>query len=120
MVSFESLGTISYSPSIVTMAVSCIISEIKRLVDSKIAIISYTPIAFDAPVRRFLSECHKVWYGETIIVGLLNDGKMLLVLNNFINKRLKVKSLVFEKIAFLHFGDRQTDRQTDKQMDSIL
>jgi len=27
--------------------------------------------------------------------------------------------LVFEKIAFLHFGDRQTNKQTDKQMDSI-
>jgi len=31
--------------------------------------------------------------------------------------------LLFEKIAFLHFGDRQTDkwtdRQTDKQMDYI-
>jgi len=26
--------------------------------------------------------------------------------------------LVFEKIAFLHFGDRQTDGRTDKQMDS--
>jgi len=30
--------------------------------------------------------------------------------------------LVFEKIAFLHFGDRQTNkqtnRQTDEQMDS--
>jgi len=23
--------------------------------------------------------------------------------------------LVFEKIAFLHFGDKQTDRQTDRQ-----
>jgi len=27
--------------------------------------------------------------------------------------------LVFEKIAFLHFGDRQTDKQTDEQMDTI-
>jgi len=29
-----------------------------------------------------------------------------------------LKCLVFEKIAFLHFGDRQTDKQTDEQMDS--
>jgi len=29
-----------------------------------------------------------------------------------------VKCLVFEKIAFLHFGDRRTDKLTDKQMDS--
>jgi len=27
---------------------------------------------------------------------------------------------VFEKVAFLHFGDRETDRQTDEQMDSII
>jgi len=26
--------------------------------------------------------------------------------------------LVFEKIAFLYFGDRQTDRQTHEQMDN--
>ena len=25
--------------------------------------------------------------------------------------------LVFEKIAFLHFGDRQTDKWTNKQVD---
>ena len=26
--------------------------------------------------------------------------------------------LVFEKITFFHFGDRQTDRQTNKHMDN--
>jgi len=26
--------------------------------------------------------------------------------------------LVFEKIAFVYFGDKQTDKQTDEQMDS--
>jgi len=29
---------------------------------------------------------------------------------------IAVKCLVFGKIAFLYFGDRQTDRQTDEQM----
>jgi len=28
--------------------------------------------------------------------------------------------LVFEKIAFLQFGDRQTDKQTDKQIDTPI
>ena len=28
---------------------------------------------------------------------------------------IALNCLVFEKIAFLHFGDRQTDRQTDEQ-----
>jgi len=31
---------------------------------------------------------------------------------------IAVNCLVFEKIAFLQFGDRQTNRQTNEQMDS--
>ena len=48
---FESLGAVSYLPSIVTMALSCIISEIKRDIGRKSSFFSY-PRAFDAPVRE--------------------------------------------------------------------
>jgi len=46
---FESLGTVSYSHSVVTMAVSCIISEIKRDIGKKSRF--FMPAVFDIPVR---------------------------------------------------------------------
>ena len=58
MAPFESLCTVSYSPSIVTMALSRIIFELKRDIGR-----SY-PLAFNAPVRGSSSEYrHPVWYG---------------------------------------------------------
>ena len=51
MVLFESLGKVFYSPSIVTMALSCTISEMKRYAISRKSRFFHTPFAFDGPVR---------------------------------------------------------------------
>ena len=32
---------------------------------------------------------------------------------------IALNCLFFQKIAFMHFGDKQTDKQTDEQRDSI-
>jgi len=55
LVPFESLGAVSYSPSIITMSLSCIISEIKRDIGGKSSFF-HTPFAFDAHVRESPSE----------------------------------------------------------------
>jgi len=70
-VPFETLGAVSYSPSIVTMALYRIICEIKPDIGRK-SWFFYTPLhSFDAPVRGSLSEyCHPVWCGKTRMAGL--------------------------------------------------
>jgi len=99
LVPFKSLGAVSYLLSIVTMALFCINSEIKR--DwSKIAIFS-TPPAFHAPLRGSQSAYrHKVWCAKTREVWL-TEGEMsevmTLVLTEYTNGRT----------------DGQTHRQTD-------
>ena len=61
MVPFESLGTVSYSPSIVTMDLILYHFRDKARYWSKIATFSYHP-TFDTPVRRSASEyCHAVF-----------------------------------------------------------
>ena len=78
-----------YWRSILTMALSCIISEIKRYIDWKSRFF-HTPV-FDAPIRRF-KYCHKLWCGK------LEWWKK------------------FDNIAstqYTNVTDRRTDRQTD-------
>jgi len=79
LVEFESLSTVSYSHSIVTMAVSCIISEVKWYIGRKFRFF-YTPCFRRQRQGRFPSEyCHTVWYEETRMVWL-PDGEKSLIL----------------------------------------
>ena len=48
MVPSERLHTVSYSPSIVTMAISCIVCEIQRVIGPKSRNF-YTPAVFNGP-----------------------------------------------------------------------
>ena len=50
LVPFESLGVVSYLPSIVTMALSCIVCEIYRLTGRKSRSL-FTPPVFSSPER---------------------------------------------------------------------
>ena len=66
------LGMVSYSFSIVTMAPSCLISEIKRDIGQKITIFSY-PLAFDATIKEGVSvgilPYRLVWKNESGVAG---------------------------------------------------
>jgi len=87
-------GTVSYSRSIVTMALSCIVSEI--LVGNRD--FSYL-LAFDVPVRVSPSEyCHN-WYVKTRMMWLRDREKSLMIC-----------------LAVSTQYRRVTDRQTDRHL----
>jgi len=60
MVPFESLGTVSYSDSIVTMALSCTISEIKRDIGPKSRFSYPTCIRIPRLWESPQEYCHKL------------------------------------------------------------
>jgi len=100
MVPFESLGAVSYSPSIVTMALSCICSEIKPDIGRKLWFF-HTPLHSAPPLGGFpLEYRHPVWYGKTRMVWL-PDGKKIL------------KICLFILTWSTNVTDGRTDRQTD-------
>ena len=75
LVPFERLGAVSYLSSTVTMALSCISSEIKPNIGRK-SLFFHTPLHSAPPVRGSpLEYCHPVWCGNTRVVGLLGGKK---------------------------------------------
>ena len=76
-VPFESLGEISYLPSIVTMALSCIICQLKWDIGRK-SWLFHTP-CHSAPRLggSTLEYRHPVWCGKTRMVGLPDGEKTL-------------------------------------------
>ena len=100
IVPFESLGAVSYSPSIVTMESNLHQFRDKARYWSQIVIFSYTRLAFGAPIRGSPSEyCYPVWCGKTRMVGL-TDGE----------KTLRICITVYTQYR------RVTDRQTDRHL----
>ena len=101
-VPFESLGAVSYSPSIVTMALSCIICEIKReWYWSKIVVFSCPPCirrpCYGGPRQNIaiLFGMGKLeWYGYPVV-------------ENFED--------MCNRLGSIPACDRQTDRRTDRQ-----
>jgi len=74
---YWNLGAISCSPSIVTISLSCISSEIKPDIGGK-SWFFHTPLHSTPPVKGSpLEYCHPVWYGKTRMVRLPDGEKTL-------------------------------------------
>jgi len=64
-----SLGAVSYSPSIVTMALYCIISEIKRYIGGKSWSDYFHTLLHSTPPMGGVEVFHAVWYGKLELSG---------------------------------------------------
>jgi len=97
LVPFVSLGAVSYSPSIVTMALSCIISEIKRDIGRK-SWFFHTPLHSTPPLGVPVGILpSRLVYGKTRMAGLPNGKKIYLRTCSAVSTEYR----------------RVTDRQTD-------
>jgi len=95
------LGVVSYLPSIVTMALSCIICKMKRDIGQNRDFF-HTPLHSTPPLGRSPSEYrHLVWYGKTRMVGY---------------PTVKKYENMYNRLHSIPACDRQTDRQTDRDI----
>jgi len=78
MVPFESLCTVSYSPSILTLALSFISSEINTDIGRKLWFFT-PPLHSASPLGGGIPSeyCHPVWCGKTRMAGLPDGEKNL-------------------------------------------
>jgi len=100
MVPFESLGTVSYLYPIVNMALTCIVSEIKRDIGQKSRF--FIPPAFNAPVRR-------------VPVGILSY-RLVRKKYDVATRWRKKSDYTFSRLDTIPACDGQTDRQLDTHL----
>ena len=106
LVPFESSDAVSYSPSTVIMALSCIIFEIKPDIGQSRHF--FIRLAFDAPLggRPPSEYCDTVSYGKTRMVWLPE-----------VKKTLRIRITISTEYWRLTNG--QTNRRTDRRSDIL-
>jgi len=103
MAPFESLGTVSYSLPMVTMALSCIISEIKRSIGQKSRLF-HTPLHSTPPLSGFCRNIIIMFGIKIKMFWLLPDGVKTVMI-------CLAVSTEYRRVT-----DGQTDGRTDRHL----